>query len=68
MLIDRSHRPWLIFSVSALAVSGIGYAVYDSLSVGGPSGGSLFGLIYGSVGYAFMVFAGLLGLRKKFPI
>ena len=26
------------------------------------------GLIYGSVGFAFMLFAGLLGLRKKFPI
>ncbi len=68
MLIDRSHRPWFFFSLAALAVAGIGYAIYSSMSVRGPSGGSAVGLIYGSVGYALMLFAGLLGLRKKFPI
>jgi hypothetical protein len=68
VLIDRSHRPWFFFSLAALAVSGIGYAIYSSMSVRGPSGGSAVGLIYGSVGYALMLFAGLLGLRKKFPI
>jgi hypothetical protein len=68
VLIDRSHRPWFIFSVAALAVAGIGYAIYQSMSVRGPSGGTLVGLIYGIVGYALMLFAGLLGLRKKFPI
>jgi hypothetical protein len=68
VLIDRSHRPWFIFSLAALAVAGIGYAIYASMSVRGPSGGSAVGLIYGSVGYALMLFAGLLGLRKKFPI
>ena len=26
------------------------------------------GLTYGIVGFSFMLFAGLLGLRKKFPI
>jgi hypothetical protein len=68
VLIDRSHRPWFFFSLAALAVAGIGYAIYSSMSVRGPSGGSAVGLIYGSVGYALMLFAGLLGLRKKFPI
>jgi len=68
VLIDRSHRPWLFFSVAALAVAGIGYAIYSSMSVRGPSGGSAVGLIYGIVGYGFMLFAGLIGLRKKFPI
>lgn len=68
MLIDRSHRPWFFFSLAALAVAGIGYAIYSSMSVRGPNGGSAVGLIYGSVGYALMLFAGLLGLRKKFPI
>jgi hypothetical protein len=68
VLIDRSHRPWFFFSVAALAVAGIGYAIYNSMSVRGPSGGSPVGLIYGIVGYGFMLFAGLLGLRKKFPI
>jgi hypothetical protein len=68
VLIDRSHRPWFFFSVAALAIAGIGYAIYSSMSVHGPSGGSPVGLVYGIVGYALMLFAGLLGLRKKFPI
>lgn len=65
MLIDRSHRPWFLFTVVALAVGAAVYALYKSLSVAGPSGGSALGIIYGSVGSAFMLFAGLLGARKK---
>jgi hypothetical protein len=68
VLIDRSHRPWFFFSVAALAASGIGYAVYNLKSVSGPSGGSPAGLLYGIAGYALMLFAGLIGLRKKYPI
>jgi len=68
VLIDRSHRPWLFFSAATLSIASIGYGIYHSMSVRGPSGGSVVGLIYGSVGYALMIFAGLLGLRKKFPI
>jgi len=65
VLIDRTHRPWFLFTVAALAAGGAIYAVYKSVSVMGPSGGSAMGLIYGSIGSAFMLFAGLLGARKK---
>ena len=65
MLIDRTHRPWFLSTVAALAAGGAIYAVYKSVSVTGPSGGSALGLIYGSIGSAFMLFAGLLGARKK---
>jgi len=65
VLIDRTHRPWFLFTVVALAVGGVVYAVYSALSVAGPNGGSPMGLIYGSIGSAFMLFAGLLGARKK---
>lgn len=68
MLIDRTHRPWFFVSVGTLIIGGVGYAIYSAMSVRGPSGGSAVGLIYGIVGYALMLFAGLLGLRKKFPI
>ncbi len=67
MLIDRTHRPWFVFTASALAAGALSYVVYVALSVRGPSGGSVPGLIYGSLGSALMLFAGLLGLRKKFP-
>jgi hypothetical protein len=68
VIIDRSHRAWFIGSVLMLALGIAVYIPYALLSVTGASGGSVLGLIYGSVGSAMMLFAGLLGLRKKFPI
>ena len=37
-------------------------------SPGGPRGGSAIGLTFGIAGYALMLFAGLLGARKKVPV
>src|SRR6476659_7421794 len=54
--------------MAILAVAVASYIPYSLRSPQGPRGGSFPGLIYGSVGFAFMLFAGLLGLRKKFPI
>jgi hypothetical protein len=68
LLIDRTHRPWFVGTMIALAIASAAYVVYAFLSVSGPSGGSVPGLIYGSLGSALMLFAGLLGLRKKFPV
>ena len=34
----------------------------------GPSGASVLGLTYGIIGFAFMIFAGLLAPRKKLPV
>jgi hypothetical protein len=65
--IDRTHRSWFAGSVVALVAATAIYVPY-SLRVAGPSGGSAMGLIYGGVGFSFMIFAGLLGLRKKFPV
>jgi hypothetical protein len=65
--IDRTHRKWFIGSLIGLALGAIVYVPY-SRSAQGASGGTNIGLIYGSVAFAFMLFAGLLGARKKFPI
>jgi hypothetical protein len=65
VLIDRTHRPWLFLTITALAMGGISYAAYSMLAVNGPSGGSPVGLIFASLGSALMLFAGLLGARKK---
>ena len=51
-----------------LALAAIAYVPYGLRSAQPPRGGSTLGLIYGSTGFAFMLFAGLLGLRKKFPV
>ncbi|HTZ95056.1 MAG TPA: hypothetical protein VMB18_01580 [Terriglobales bacterium] len=68
MRIDDTHRKWFIGSVAALLVATIVYIPYVRSSPQGPDGRSAMGLIYGSVGSAFMLFAGLLGARKKKPI
>jgi hypothetical protein len=65
VIIERSHRTWFVGSVIVLALGGALYVLYSVRSVGGVSGGSAPGLIYGSVGFAMMIFAGLLGARKR---
>lgn len=69
MRIDRSHRSWLIFSLAITAGCGIWYALdlkHGSGALNGPSGGSVIGIMLGILGSAFMLFAGLLGMRKRF--
>jgi hypothetical protein len=68
VLIDGTHRPWFLFTLAALLTGGAVYALYSSLSVQGPNGGSPLGLVFASVGSAFMLFAGLLGARKKWTL
>jgi hypothetical protein len=67
MLIDRSHRPWAVVSVLIMLVSAAIYVPYARNALNGPSGGSWEGLGFGIVGFAFRVFAGLLGVRRKVP-
>jgi hypothetical protein len=68
MRIDRTHRPWLTATIVLLAVAALAYIPYALTSQTGPSGGSALGLIYGISGYGMMLFAGLLGARKKVPV
>ncbi|MGC2193612.1 MAG: ferric reductase-like transmembrane domain-containing protein [Terriglobales bacterium] len=68
MLIDQSHRKWFVGSVAVLAVATAAYIPYSLRSPQGVRGGSTLGLVYGSMGFACMLFAGLLGLRKRFPV
>jgi len=68
MRIDRTHKTWFVGSLIGLAIATAIYIPYSLRSPQGPQGGSTLGLVYGSVGSAFMVIAALLGLRKKFPI
>ena len=67
MLIDRSHRSWAIASGLMLVAGSVGYAVYAG-RVARPSGGSWPGLAFGTVGLVMMLYAGLLGARKKVRI
>ena len=67
MRIDDTHKPWAIASGAILLVVVAAYIPYASGSAP-VGGGTLPGLVYGAVGFAFMSFVTLLALRKKFPI
>ena len=65
MTIDRTHRPWAIASLAILAASAIAYIIYALNTSHGPRGGSPVGLLFGIIGFGFMIFAALLGARKR---
>jgi hypothetical protein len=68
MKIDRTHRSWGIVTAVAFAASAIVYALYALGSPSGPRGSSAMGLTFGIAGYALMLYAGLLGARKRVPV
>ncbi len=68
MRIDHTHRKWLGASLIILGASTAMYVPYAVRAPSGPRGGSPLGLTFGIIGSAFMIFAGLLAGRKKFPI
>jgi len=67
MLIGADHRRWIIGTVSAVLLAVAAYVLYVHGTLHGPSGGSWPGLVYGAAGLALMLYAGLLGARRKVP-
>ncbi|MDP9338256.1 MAG: hypothetical protein M3P45_05245, partial [Acidobacteriota bacterium] len=68
MRIDSSQRTWAIASAAILVISGVAYFVHAHNSILGTRGGSPLGLAFGICGLAFMLFAALLGVRKRVPV
>jgi hypothetical protein len=68
MLIDRTHRSWILGCGIALLVATAIYIPYARSTLHRPTGGSALGLTYGIAGFALMIFAGLLGARRKVPM
>lgn len=68
MLIDSSHRTWIVLCGVVLALSTAVYVPYVRGALNGPSGGSAVGLTFGILGSLLMVFAGVLGARRKVPM
>jgi len=64
---DHTQRGWALGSLVLIAVSTVAYLLYVWQSPAGPSGGSVMGLVFGSIGFGFMIFAALLGARKRVP-
>lgn len=68
LIIDRTQRTWATLSAVVCLVAGAAYVWYSASSPDGPSGGSVPGLIFGLISSGMMVFAGLLSVRRRFPI
>ena len=68
MRIDHTHKSWLIASLGIFGVSMLLYVVYRVPPSGSSMGGTALGLAFGILGFAFMIFAALLGARKKVPV
>ena len=68
MRIDETHRKWFIGVAAALLAATAIYIPYSRTAAQGASGGTAAGIIYGSIASACMLFAGLLGARKKVPV
>jgi hypothetical protein len=67
MRIDKTQRGWALGSLGILAVSAAVYVFYSFESPQGPRGGGSIGLAFGIIGFGFMIFAALLGARKRVP-
>jgi hypothetical protein len=68
MRIDKTHRPWMLATLALLALSLVIYILFAVRAPSGPRGGSALGLTFGIAGYTLMLYAGLLGARKKVPV
>jgi hypothetical protein len=68
MRIDKTHRPWMLATLALLALSLVIYVLFAARAPSGPRGGSALGLTFGIAGYALMLYAGLLGARKRVPV
>src|SRR3979490_2508420 len=67
MKMDRTQRGWAAGSLVFLAVSVVAYVLYAISAPKGPKGSSAVGLTFGVAGFGFMIFAALLGARKRVP-
>ena len=67
MRMDKTQRGWALLTLAILAISAVVYVLYAFESPQGPRGGSTIGLFFGVAGFSFMIFAALLGARKRVP-
>src|SRR5258706_5163848 len=67
MQIDRTQRGWAIGSLGIVTAAAMIYLLEVWSAPRGARGGSAIGLIFGVIGFGFMIFAAALGARKRVP-
>lgn len=65
VLKKSDQKNWGIFSLLAFLIATAAYVFYSYQDPRGPRGGSWPGIAFGSLAYLCMLFAGLMGFRKK---
>jgi len=65
---DETQRGWVVASIAIVVASSVVYVIYALTDPKGPRGASTIGIIFGIIGFGFMIFAALLGARKRVPI
>jgi hypothetical protein len=65
--IDETHRIWSIATGAILGASTSFYLRYALSAPEGPRGGSAIGIGFGVIGFGLMIFAAMLGARKRVP-
>ena len=68
MRIDRTHASWAVVSLAIFGISLVIYGMFRVPAATGSMGGTAAGLLFGSAGFVFMIFAALLGARKRVPV
>jgi len=61
------NRKWILASAGSVVIAAVAYVPHVMSVRTKAFGGTAMGIIYGAVGLAMMVFAGLLGAREKVP-
>src|SRR6266446_297712 len=67
MLLDHSQRGWALASLAIFVTSLVLYVLYALRDPRDPRGGSAIGLLFGVIGFGFMIFAAAVGARKRVP-
>jgi len=65
VILDRSQRGWALSTLAAFLVATVSYAITAAGEPDGPRGGSAPGLLFGGAAYAIVLFAALLGVRRR---
>ncbi|MEK6674573.1 MAG: hypothetical protein AABZ47_02840 [Planctomycetota bacterium] len=68
MLLNSTHRSWLIATILFLAAGAALYCVEVFTSPVGPRGDTWIGLTLGVIATAFVLYPAALGIRKKFLV
>ena len=67
MLLDGTHRRWIVAFLVLSGLAAIAFVPYARTATHGPRGGTWPGLVYGAAGLALILYRAALGVQRKVP-